>query len=441
MPNPVTINAAPLAPPHAANQGIDQQKVDTALRTITADSMRDQSQLANALDNPNLNQAERDYILQELVRGDESGLTAFYGNDINRSERSDPTLGTDHQIIGEALDQAYQDGIINADDLLRIADSNDLNGAQHLLGMLQTGSSGANSAVEAFSDALWQRDGNDGTDRAVAAIGYTSSPELQSRNLNSPEVRREAFEALVAYNDAAPYNDVLEGSLTTQWENNALTAAGTLFVNNTSELVDFYAGGAGADVNIQTEVLARFMGQTVFNPDAASIVLDRQRDLIPAIQSAISSHADGLLADAADATAGSRQQENLIEQFGRLDASISGGAAVALDRYSEAILANEASRQQFASIVGALVGKTPASKVPGSTQVTTAITNAIYDAITTPPERPDQSLANAIHDAHFNQVRTLANELDQTGLTTAFNSAQAVEITQLQGILGVNLGG
>ena len=213
---------------------IDQRKVETALMSIRADVPLNQSQLAEALQNPNLNQSERDAIIQELASGDESGLMAFYANDSARAIRDDPTLGADQQVIGEALQQAYEDGVIGADDLLRIADFNGAgNGAQRFLTILESGGGGRpNGTVEALSDALWERNGNDGLDRAGAAIGYTSSPELQSRNLNTPELRREAFEALVDFNEAAPYKDIPAGSLATQWESGALNAAGTLFVNN-----------------------------------------------------------------------------------------------------------------------------------------------------------------------------------------------------------------
>ena len=430
-----------VASQHNATTQVDQIKVEMALDMIRADVPMTQSQLADALQNPNLNQAEKDAILQELASGDEAGLAAFYANDAARTIRDDPTLASDQQIIGEALQQAYEDGLISAEDLLRIADVNQAgNGAQRLLAILESGGGGgANGSVEALSDALWERNGNDGLDRAVAAIGYTSSPELQSRNLNTPELRREAFEALVAFNEAAPYKDISFGSAATQWEHSALNAAGTLFVNNSAELIDFYTGANGGTV--QTETLARFMAQTVFNPDASSIVLDRQRDLVPAIESAISNHADRLLAGAADAPADSREQEGLIEQFARLDAAISGGVAVALDRYSDEILANEASKQQFASIVGALVGKTPASKVPGSNLIVKEVAEAIYDALSSDPERPEQALAGVIHDAHFDQVRELADELGQTGLTSAFNGAYSAELQQIQQNLNVNLGG
>lgn len=416
---------------------VDQHKVDMALNLIRADVPLNESQLANALNNPNLGQAERDAILQELARGDDAGLMAFYANDVGRNLHEDPSLIEDQRIIGEALQQAFENGVLNADDLLRISDFNGAgNGAQRLLDTLQHGGGGPNGTVEALSDALWERNGNDGLDRVGAALGYTSDPSLQARNLNTPALRREAFEALVAFNDT----DLnLPGPAGAQWEDGALAAAGRLFLSNRSELVDHYTGADGGTV--QTEVLAQFLGQTVFNPDASGIALNRHQDLVSSIEAAMGRESDRLLAAAAEAPAGSREQEDLIEQLGRLSAGISGGVAVALDNYSDQITANEASRQQFASIVGALIAKTPASKVPGSNLIVNQVVTSIYDALSTDPERPEQALAGIIYDTHFDQVRAVADTLDQTGLTGSFNGAYAAELQQLQQNLNINLGG
>ena len=199
MVNPTLSPAAPAAPPHTVSETIDHRQVETALRTIrTGDQISNQSALANALDNPLLNQAERDLIIQTLLEGDDHDLELFYANDIDRSWRGDdPTLAADQQIIGEALQQAFEDGIIDTDDLLKIADRNGTgNGAQRLLDTLQHGGSGPNGTVEALSDALWERNGNDGLDRAGATLGYMSSPDLQARNLNTTELRREAVLAV-----------------------------------------------------------------------------------------------------------------------------------------------------------------------------------------------------------------------------------------------------
>ena len=115
-----------------APQGVDQNKVDMALRNIRADIPLNESQLANALRNPNLSQEEKDLIVETLAKGDAADLLRFYANDASRHANDpDRTLGEDQRVIGEALQRAYENGQISADDLLRISDVNQAgNGAQ-----------------------------------------------------------------------------------------------------------------------------------------------------------------------------------------------------------------------------------------------------------------------------------------------------------------------
>lgn len=422
------------------NETVDQAKVDIALQNIRADLPINDSQLAAALTNPNLNQAERNLIVQTLAR-EENGQIAFYANDVGRTGDGDyRDLTADQAVIGQALQQAYEDGAINADDLVRIADANGAgNGAQRLLTTLQHGGSGLGGTVEVLSDALWARNGGDGLDRAVAAIGYTSNPYLQARNLTTPEDRRAAFEALVAFNDKAPYADIPAGPTGEIWRTSALNASGRLFTANSSELIDYYTGANGTTA--QTEVLARFLSQTVLNPEAQGIWMDRRQDLVPAIRASLDGAATRLLDQARNAEPGSLEQERAMAQFGRLTASVSGAAALALTDYSEQIEANKESREAFAGMVSDLVGLTKLGDVFGADKGAEYLGGLIYDAITDNPDRPDQALAGVLYDAYAAQVDALATELDQSGLRSDFDSGFSAELLNLQSNLNVNLGG
>lgn len=416
----------------------DQHKVDMALLSIRADVPINASALANALRNPNLNQAEKDLIVQTLAQGNEHDLMVFYANDVFRDDAGASGLEEDQRVIGEALQRAYELGNISAHDLVRIADLNQAgNGAQRLLDTLVAGGgNGLNGSVEALSDELWARNGNNGLDRAGAALGYLTTPELTARNLNTADKRRDAFEALIKFNDE---NTVQTPGPTGEgWKQSALSATGRLFVGHSAELIDHYTGAGGT--TSQTEALAKFLGQTVLNPDATGIVLDRQRDLIPAITDALDQNAGRLLDAARQAPQGSLEQERYLQQFGRLTASVSGAAAVALTKYDKQIMESEASRKQFATAVATLVGMTQVGKAPGAKQAVEALANQVYDAITTNPKRPDQALAGALYDSYAGQVDALATELNQTGLSTAFESAYAAELLNLQQNLNVNLG-
>lgn len=432
-------NDVQLSPRSPTTETVDQHKVDIAVQTIKADMPMTESQLANALRNPNLNQAEKALIVQTLAR-DESAVGVFYANDHNRAERDPRGLAEDQAVIGQALQDAYESGAIGADDLVRISDYNGVgNGAQRLLDTLVAGGgTGPNGTVEALSDALWARNGNDGRDRAGAALGYLSDPDLTARNLGTPEARREAFEALVALNGNDDNFDT-SGTTGAGWQQSALSATGRLFIANSEELIDFYTGANGG--RVQTEVLAQFLGQTVLNPDAQGIVLDRSRDLVPTIRSELDRNAGRLLDGARSAEAGSLEQERYMQQFGRLAASVSGATALALTEYDEQIQADEASKEQFVGLVGDLVGATRLGEVTGVDKVTELVAGAIWDANQETRDRPDARLAGELYDVYAAQVESLATELDQPGLLSAFEGAYSAELLNLQANLNVNLGG
>lgn len=425
---------------------VDQQKVDMALRTIRADVPMNQSQLANALRNPNLNQAERNEIVKTLA-GEDGQQLRFFGNDAARSihDEGGTSLSDDQTVIADALQQAYDDGAIDQKDLLRIADVNEAgNGAQRLMAILQQGTTTteANGVAEKLADALWAR--NEGSDRAAASIFYTSDPTMMSRNLNTADKRAEAFEALVDFNDGNPYEHIPEGYQRTVWQNAALTAEGRLFNAHSQELMDRYTGQDGTTV--ATEPLAKFMSQTLFNPDAQGIVLNRTQDLVPTIRTAMGNAAQTYLDRATDAPNGSLEQSRAMQQFGRLAASVTGGAAKALDAYDDAIMANEESKKQFSDMVGGVIGMTPLGtaldKIPagGGDQLVEALSGKIYDAMVEHPDRPDAALSGVLYDQYAGQAEQAS---DQTGenLSTYFESGYSAEVLNLQQNLNVNLGG
>lgn len=435
----------PVRQPQASAE-IDTQKVDTALRDIRADIPMNASQLADALRNPNLNQAERNQIIQTLSR-EEGQQLPFYANDAARSIRDNGStdLGEDQKVIADAVQQAYDDGAINQEDLVRIADTNEAgNGAQRFMAILRQGNSTteANGVAEVLADGLWAR--NEGSDRATAAIFYTSDPKMMSRNLSSPDQRAQAFEALVDFNADSTFEHIPDSTQRTTWQNAALSAEGRLFTAHAQELVDHYTGQDGSTV--ETEPLAKFMSQTLFNPDAQGIVLNRTQDLVPTIRSAMGNVAQTYLDQAADSPNDSLEQTRAMQQFGRLTASVTGGAALALDTYDDQIMANEESKQAFSGLVGSAIGMTPLGaaldKIPagGGDQIIEALSNKVYDAMVDSPDRPDAALAGVLYDSYANQAEQVS---DQTGvnLSTYFESGYSAETLNLQQNLNVNLGG
>lgn len=426
---------------------VDQEQVDFALGTIRSDLPMNQSALADALRNPLLNEAERNLIIQTLARdGDEFAQLPFFANDASRFRTEDyAALAEDQRVIAEAIQTAYDAGAINADDLLRIADANGAdNGAQRFLSILTQSSEARQpgGVAEVLADALWARNGNDGVDRAVAAMHYSSDPTLMADNLDTPEKRVEAFEALVRFNESNPYEDIPDGPAKTLWETSALAGAGRLFTAHSQELIDHYTSGEPGRFG-DTGTLAQFMGQTLFNPDARGIALDRRRDLVPAIRDALTNAGETFFDRVRDPQASATDQNRAMRQFGQLTASISAGAAVALTAYDEQILANEASRQQFANLLGTVVGKLPLGDAAGevANRVSGPLAERIYDALNEEPERPDLAVALELRNSYESQVDLLNEELENPDLINAFESAYGAEIDDLQLELNVNLGG
>jgi hypothetical protein len=424
---------------------VDDNKVEMALRQIRADIPLNQSQLANALRNPNLNQAEKDLILQKLAR--EGDHLSFFANDASRLRDGDyASLSEDQRVIAEAVQKAYDDGAIDADDLVRIADQNGApNGAQRFMDILEMSGVGRapGGVAEVLADKLWARNGNDGKDRAVAAMEYSSDPAMMSRNLDTPDKRAAAIEALVKFNEGKPYESLPGSTTRTVWEYEALGAEGRIFTTYSQELIDRYTS-VTPEHGAETETLAKLMSQTVYNPEAKNVWMDRRQDLVPAVRNALGNAADTYLQRARDAKPGSAEQRHAMEQFGRLTASVSGGAAVALTEYSDQIEKNEASKKEFADLVGGLVGKVVKIDTPlgnPAEKVASAIAEKVYEAINKNPDRPDQALAGALYDNYTSRIEALSRDLGGVDLSTAYDSAYSAELLNLQQNLNVNLGG
>jgi hypothetical protein len=435
------------APP--PSQPIDESKVLTAERQIGADVPMNASALADAMRNPNLNQAERDKVIHDLAQKSGGGQAPFYANDASRIQPGQQSsLGDDQTTIANAVQQAYADGAINADDLVHIADFNGAgNGAQRFMDILMQGSTShaSGSAAEALANDLWARNGKGGADQAVAAMYYMSDPSQQAAHLGTADARQHAFEALVNFNDTA-FKKLDGVPAATLWKDEALGAEGKLFMSDSQGLMDHYttilpqSQGGGT----KTEVLAKFLSQTVLNPDAQGIALDHSRDLVPAVTAAIKSASDTYLARAEQAPPGSLAQHVAMEQFGRMDSAISGAAALALQNYNAKIQANNESRQQFADLVGTLVGKVvTVPDIPGvgnpAEKAGSAIAGKIFDILTTNPDKPAIEMATELHGQYQSRVDELRQKINQPDLLEEFITGYN-ELSDLQQKLRVDIG-
>ena len=288
------------------------------------------------------------------------------------------------------------------------------------------------SATQALADALWTRNGADGKDRAAAATYYTSDPALMARKLDTPDKRATAFEAIVNFNQSEPYKNLPPGVTTTNWQNGSTSAAGRLFIAHGQELVDRYTN-VTPERGAHTEVLSKFMSQTVFNPDAKGLVLDRQRDLVPTINSVLGSARTRTLM-VPEEQPQIPEQVSAMEQLEQLSASVSGGASLSLTKYSGEVAENKEEAKAIADLVGSTVGAmtgkldTPFGNPAEAT--VSAITEEIVTAMQEQPERPNAAFSGVLYDQLSSRIAGLENELKQPGLSTYFDATRGAGHTK-----------
>ena len=409
------------------------------------------SGLANALKSPalNLNQAERNKLISDVAK---TNPLAFYANDAFRSDPSASSgLKDDQKVIANGLQQALSDHAINLNDLEHIANVNppQNGGAQRFMNVLMQ-ADGANqpgSAADQLANNLF-RGGSNGTDKAAAAVYYTSSPQAMQRGLTTPQQRLDAFNSLVDLNQSAPYSSMLGTPLFkplgTQLQNQAIGAESNLFAAHGPELT-----GALTQQDASTlpkpQVLAQFASQTVFNPSAQNIQLNDGSTLQSSMPAALQKAASSLMSTAQKSEPNSAQQSRAIEQYARLSASLAGGAALALTHYDAQVQAYDASAKQVSDLVGGAVGQVvplhtpfgnPAEKGAGS------LSEQLYNTFVSKPQRPVLAAATDLQGNFQKSVEQLRAQPGQpASLVGTFEGVHAYTVNMLEGKFNINLGG
>lgn len=413
-----------------------RQNISDRARLINGDPQL----LAAALEGGTLSRAESNALIADLIRGstDSSSNHAFYGDVQRVSPQQKAT-------IANAVNQAYVDGAINKNDLLNLADVNHAgNGAQSLISQLSASpeASKPGGAIEVLGQALIERaNANPNTKQAKldyfgAAVAFSQSAEIYAANRGTASERVAMFEATVAINEKGypAYGEVQQ-----DWTNEGIATAGQLYVDNAQLLTDTYTG-----VPADTAVLSKFFSQTILDPKAQSITLDGGQNLVASINTALGDASATYIDRAANADT-QLEREDALHSLGALSASVNGGIAVALTRYSGEIRDNEAFRDQIAGLFNSAISPLmkpipgPLSSIAGD--ATKGIGAAIVDQFIQYPDRPALNAATAYVDRMEQSVRQFETDHGFDGLLSAFQSSRAAETLDLQRDLNVNLGG
>lgn len=192
----------------------DPHEVAAAVDRCRSDLDQADSALADVLRDCRLNDQEKDQIIRTLIDEGPYARLAFFahagwrtGVGVDRHE-----LDGDLQVIANALQGAYDRGVVKPGDLKHIADACAPHGGkvrhfqstQGFLSILaRSTTAGPNNVATVLANELWTRNENAGADRAAATVYYLSDAQLTASRIGDANRRAEAAQALASLGDAA----------------------------------------------------------------------------------------------------------------------------------------------------------------------------------------------------------------------------------------------
>ena len=234
-------------------------------------------------------------------------------------------------------------------------------------------------------------------------------------------IQRRFFEPLVNAFDA------VDGGV----HESVLQAASGVFGNNGVPLTDRYTQDPA-----DTELFAQFLDQAVFDPRSPSSEATRE-----AFAEIGQTYFDRL-ANADNELEG----EAATRQMGHLYAALTGGGALALERYDRQVAEREATIGRIADTVGIFrtVSGARGASLPDPIGLTgralTDLTRAIADGVLPHPERPGVALQGVLKDEWTQVLLDFQRATGTPDVLTDFDAAYSAELLQLQAKLNVNLG-
>lgn len=332
---------------------------------------------------PERAEATKAAMLRALV-DDPVHAVSLFGRSHNQDAAA---LTSDTAVIGAELRTAFDSGAITTEDLLKVAEKgHPAFGAKDLMPMLLPEGTGIGSAGEAFAERLQER--NQGNDAAVAAMAFTSSPDLMAKHLDTPEKRADAFEALLTYNDTMAKADA-NGPAVDQ----GIVAISKLYDAHAEEIVARYAPGDSGESH--AEHLSWFYSQTIFNPRAKDLEVSPGQSVTDSVSGRTGDVVDGILKSMHPSDPNSIDDATI--RLGRLSAAMAGGVDYATQIHAGLIERDRANAEFIASGIDALAGKIPvAGEYVG--QGVDMLTDHLVDRAGADRLAPDPSVAELFHD-------------------------------------------
>lgn len=325
--------------------------------------------------------AVRTAFIQQIIE-DPSKRPALFGH----SNTSSPeTIARDQETIGHFLRTEFEKETITAEDLARIPYSDRPgHGSAELMSMLLSEDSGIGGAAEALAEHI--RDRNQENDLAVAAMAFTSSPELMAKHLNEPEKFIPAFEALLEYNDRQARSGAASAVA-----DQGIVAIAELYNAHAEEIVEHYAP-SDSEVS-RSEYLSWFYSQTIFNPHARDLEISSGQSVVDSVGGRTGAVVDGILESMQPSDPNSIDDASV--RLGRLSAAMAGGVDYATSIHAGLIERDRENAEFITSAVDTLVRRIAGDKAGMAVD---NFTDLLVEKAASGRLAPDASVAETFQD-------------------------------------------
>lgn len=396
--------------------------VDPELEAELLGSTHDAASLThNILNNPDLTQEQKDYLVAKLAADPANANIFFTGQG---PAAADPAS---QQAVADALGRVYAQGDVTDAQLQALCDAAGMNNVlpaeQYLMQLWSTNpaNTAAGGPIDKFGQHLLATapEGPEGDEMRLAAyLGLTATPELS--DTIPAEQRADAFVAV---------NELLQGDyfellgkmnpeVAERLEEQTYVNTATFYSRHGAQIVqELTAVPQSTGPNAMTGdeyarrlgVLSEFYTQFLFSPKAQEMTMPGGGTVSESVEASSTAITESLMRQLEGAST-EQEQNDVARSLGVMSATVAEGADLAMRRYRSEIADNEKLRDRIAGIFGSLAGAAvPSGAVPGTGKaveegVKALVKEALERWVIEDPDKPGTSLAQDFLVSMLDQI-------------------------------------